>query len=354
VLDRPESGRIETGALLGRCRLVREIGKGGMGVVWEARHETLEIPVAVKILRDQGWGAVDASRYRERFQREARIAARLNHPGLVRVLDFGDQDGRAYLVMELVAGNTLEQYLERKSILSEKMSLQVVGHLCSALAVAHGAGILHRDIKPSNVLIDAQGRLKLSDLGLARDLQAPSMTGADSILGTPHYLAPESIERLREPDQRADLYSVGVMLYQMLFGRPLFQGGTAQVLHAHLSSTPDLEPPDGVEISAPTMALLRLLLQKRPDRRIGSAAAVVEACRDALARLEGSRDSVERSGHDSADSRLRRSLTGQFGNASSVQGGKRILHTTGKERVLLWFLLAGIAAAAIASWLAMR
>lgn len=352
--DRREANDIAPGALLGRCRLVRKIGQGGMGVVWEARHETLEIPVAVKILRDQGWAAADATRHRERFHREARIAARLNHPGLVRVLDFGDQDGRAYLVMELVTGNTLEQYLERKSILSEKMSLQVVGHLCSALAVAHAAGILHRDIKPSNVLVDAEGRLKLSDLGLARDLQSPSMTGGDSILGTPLYIAPEAIERLREPDPRADLYSVGVMFYQMLFGRPLFQGGTAQVLHAHLSSPPDLEPPSGVEISAPTMTLLRQLLQKRPDRRIGSASEVVEACRSALARLEGSRDSVERSGFDSGDSKLRRSLTGQFGDASSVQAGRQILHTTGRERLLVWLLLAGIVVAAIAFWIAMR
>lgn len=343
MLERQDVGPIGPGSVLGRCRLVRRIGQGGMGVVWEARHETLEIPVAVKILRDLGWSSEDASRYRERFQREARIAARLNHPSLVRVLDFGDQDGRSFLVMELVNGHTLEQYLERKSILPEKLALQVVGHLCSALAVAHAAGILHRDIKPSNVLIDPEGRLKLSDLGLARDLQAPSMTGPDGILGTPLYIAPEAIERLREPDQRADLYSVGVMLYRMLFGRPVFQGSTAQILHAHLTSAPDFESPEGVEISNPTRALLRKLLQKRPDRRISSASEVVEACRAALAKLDNqSRDSLDRPGHDSGDSRFRKALSGQFGTSSSMQGGRQILHTTGKERILVWVLLVGI------------
>lgn len=345
---------IGAGTVLGRCRLVGRIGQGGMGVVWEARHLTLEIPVAVKILREQGLSATESVRYRERFQREARIAARLSHPGLVRVLDFGEDGGHPYLVMELVQGGTLEQYLSRQPLLPEKLAIQVVGHVCAALEVAHDAGIVHRDIKPSNILIDRDGKLKVSDLGLARDLLAPAMTGPDGILGTPLYIAPEVIDGLEEVGHRADLYSVGVMLYQMLFGKPPFQGGAAQILHAHAFQQPDLEPPPGVVISSATRGLLRKLLEKRQEKRIGSAAEVVVACRTIHARLEGrsSRETVGgRSTSDSAESKFRKTLAGQFGASVSVEGGRRILHTTPKERVMVWVLLGALVVAAIGGWL---
>jgi serine/threonine protein kinase len=347
---------VGAGSVLGKCRLVQRIGQGGMGVVWEARHLTLEIPVAVKILREQGLSPTESARYRERFQREARIAARLSHPGLVRVLDFGEDGGRPFLVMELVQGWTLEQYLSRQQFLPEKLAIQVVGHVCSALSVAHQAGVIHRDIKPSNILVDKEGKLKVSDLGLARDLSAPAMTGPDGILGTPLYVAPEVIDGLEDVDHRADLYSVGVLLYQMLFGKPPFQGGAAQILHAHAFQQPDLEPPPGVAISSATRGLLRKLLEKRPEKRPESAADVVATCRSIHAKLEGrsSRESDGQRVADSADSRFRKALVGQFGASVSVEGGRRILHTTLKERVMVWALLALVVAAAIGGWLASR
>jgi len=353
-----DSGFVEigAGAVLGKCRLVRRIGQGGMGVVWEARHLTLEIPVAVKILREQGLSTTESDRYRERFQREARIAARLSHPGLVRVLDFGEDGGRPYLVMELVQGWTLEQYLSRQPMLPEKLAIQVVGHVCAALAVAHEAGIVHRDIKPSNVLIDKDGKLKVSDLGLARDLLAPAMTGPDGILGTPLYVAPEVVDGLGDVDHRADLYSVGVMLYQMLFGKPPFQGGAAQILHAHAFQQPDLEPPPGVAISSATRGLLRKLLEKRQEKRVETATEVVAICRAIHARLEGrsTREGDSHKSADSADSRLRKTLAGQFGASVSVEGGRRILHTTLRERVMVWVLLGLVVGAAIGGWLLSR
>jgi serine/threonine protein kinase len=356
MLDEKDHSGLGAGSVLGKCRLTSRIGHGGMGVVWEARHLTLEIPVAVKILREQGLSATESARYRERFQREARIAARLSHPGLVRVLDFGEDGGRPYLVMELVQGWTLEQYLSRQTMLSEKLAIQVVGHVCAALSVAHEAGIIHRDIKPSNILIDKEGKLKVSDLGLARDLMAPALTGPDGILGTPLYIAPEVIDGLEDVDCRADLYSVGVMLYQMLFGKPPFQGGAAQILHAHAFQQPDLEPPPGVEVSSATRSLLRRLLEKRPDKRIDSANQVVAICRSIHARLEGrsSRDSESRRPTESADSKFRKTLAGQFGASVSVENGRRILHTTFKERVMIWILLGVVVAAAIGGWLASR
>jgi serine/threonine protein kinase len=340
----------QPGRILGRCRLEREIGQGAMGVVWKAHHLTLDIPVAVKVLRDPS--ASDGSqRFLERFRREARIAARLNHPSLVRVLDFGEEGGSPFLVMELVDGQTLETWLERRGPIPERIALRVLSHLCAALAAAHEAGIVHRDVKPANILLDREGRLRLSDLGLAREEASPAFTAADGVVGTPHYIAPETLDAPGTASARSDLYSAGVLLYRMVWGHPPFQGNTSQILHGHLLGTPSWERPDGTLPDPGVLALVRRLLEKKPERRPPSAAAVIEACRLVLARIDGSGSRIPTESGSSSELRLRKALASGLGSTTSLQDGKRIVHTTGRERLLVWGMLSGLLAMALAALL---
>jgi tRNA A-37 threonylcarbamoyl transferase component Bud32 len=194
------------------------LGQGGMGVVYKARHPRLDRLVALKVL------PADAARdpaFAERFTREARALAKLNHPDIVAVYDFGETDGIYYLLMEFVDGLNLRQ-LEQAGKLSPREALKIVPAICDALQYAHDQGIVHRDIKPENILVDKQGRVKIADFGLAKLLgrlpQDRSLTASQTIMGTPNYMAPEQIERPQEVDNRADIYSLGVVFYEMLTG----------------------------------------------------------------------------------------------------------------------------------------
>jgi predicted Ser/Thr protein kinase len=193
-------------------------GQGGMGVVYKARHTRLDRVVALKVLHQ------DASRdpaFAERFLREARALARLSHPGIVAVHDFGEVDGLFYLVMEFVDGVDLRRTI-RGGELAPRQALTIVRELCEALQYAHDEGVVHRDIKPENVLIDKRGRVKIADFGLAKlagsMLGGGALTATGQVMGTPHYMAPEQIEHPQDVDHRADIYSLGVVLYEMLTG----------------------------------------------------------------------------------------------------------------------------------------
>ena len=282
----------EAGARLGRCQLVSRIGEGSMGVVWEAWHTTLGIAVAVKILKNE-WDPDRHSRALERFRMEANFAAKINHPSIVRVLDFGDE-GIPYLVMELVRGPDLHAWIRHRRRVDDILALKVVGHVAVGLAVLHQAGIVHRDLKPSNILISEGQALKLSDLGLARSPQ--DAVFSDMISGTPHYLAPESLDPSRSADPRSDLYALGVMLFRMLIGRLPYTGTTEEVLQGHLWGQPDWTIPEGVRIDSGTLYLVMRLLEKDPTRRMQNAVEVVQACREQVARLEAIRVLEGRSG----------------------------------------------------------
>lgn len=269
------------GDILGRCRILSIIGRGSAGTVWEGWHTTLGIPVAVKILDERGDRA-QQTRALLRFRQEAHLAGRLNHPSLVRVLDYGEDHHRPYLVMELVRGPTLENWLVEHRLPEERTALNVVGHLCIGLAALHHAGIVHRDLKPSNVLIEPGRSLKISDLGLAGSPDE----GQGVLAGTPHYMAPECIRGEGGGDARSDLYSAGVILYRMLFGRHPCGGSVREVLHAQAWETPDWSAPAGRSLDAGTLFIARRLLEKDPHRRIQSAIEAIQACREQVARLD--------------------------------------------------------------------
>jgi eukaryotic-like serine/threonine-protein kinase len=273
---------IRSGTMLGRCRLDSVIGNGSMGVVWKAWHTTLDIPVAVKILHESH-NAEERHRRRERFKLEAHIAAKASHPNLVRVLDFGEEHGQAYLVMELVKGETLQAWLQRRAAFDERTCLKLAGHICIGLAGLHHLGVVHRDIKPSNILIESGHAVKISDLGLARD--ANSALNAEPA-GTPHFMAPECLDTDKALDPRSDLYAVGVILFQLIMGRVPFHGTTREVLYAQLNLQPDWCLPEGSSVDSGTLYILRRLLEKDPAKRIQTAIEAIQACREQVQRLD--------------------------------------------------------------------
>jgi capsular polysaccharide biosynthesis protein/predicted Ser/Thr protein kinase len=204
--------------LFPQLEVLEFIGKGGMGAVYKARQPNLDRLVALKILPPAAAG--DAG-FAGRFNREARALARLNHPNIVAVHDFGQAGALHYLVMEFVDGGNLRQ-VECAGRLTPDQALAIVPQICEALQFAHNEGIVHRDIKPENILLDKKGRVKITDFGIAKMLGLTAdetrLTGAGDVVGTPHYMAPEQIEKPRSVDHRADIYSLGVVFYEMLTG----------------------------------------------------------------------------------------------------------------------------------------
>jgi tRNA A-37 threonylcarbamoyl transferase component Bud32 len=236
---RPEPPSLERlAAAFPQLDVIEFIGQGGMGAVYKARQKQLDRIVALKVLPP---GIGDDPAFAERFTREAKTLAKLMHPNIVALFEFGQADGIYYLLMEFVDGVSLGQLL-RASRVSAREALAIVPQICDALQYAHDQGIVHRDIKPENILLDRRGRVKVADFGLAKlvkadapltpalspsdgervaepgDGKAPVLTGAGKIMGTPNYMAPEQVEHPGEVDNRADIYALGVVFYQMLTG----------------------------------------------------------------------------------------------------------------------------------------
>ena len=243
-----------------QLEILELLGQGGMGAVYKARQPGLDRLVALKILPTQAAGDPG---FAERFTREARALARLNHPNIVAVYDFGQTHGLHYFVMEYVDGPNLRR-LEESAKLSPREALQIIPQICEALQFAHDEGIVHRDIKPENVLLDKKGRVKIADFGLAKILGRETrnwrLTGARDVMGTPHYMAPEQVEHPQQVDHRADIYSLGVVFYEMLTGElPLGK----------------FAPPSRkVELDVRLDEVVLHALEKEPDRRYQHASQV--------------------------------------------------------------------------------
>jgi tRNA A-37 threonylcarbamoyl transferase component Bud32 len=207
----------ELGRLFPQLEILELLGKGGMGAVYKARQRGLDRHVALKILPPEV--GIDNA-FSERFTREAKALAQLNHPNIVGVFDSGNVNGLYFFLMEYVDGVNLRQAL-RAGNLKPAEALKIVPQICDALQFAHDEGVVHRDIKPENILLDKRGRVKIADFGLAKLFKAKTdeaLTGTHQIMGTPHYMAPEQIRGTRDVDHRADIYSLGVTFYEMLTG----------------------------------------------------------------------------------------------------------------------------------------
>jgi eukaryotic-like serine/threonine-protein kinase len=204
-----------------RYRLDERLASGGMGEVWKATDELLGRSVAVKLLKEIYFS--DES-FRMRFRAEARFAASLQHSGIAQVYDYGEQDDKAYLVMELVPGETLSRILSVEGRLSTDTALDIIGQAARALHIAHSAGIIHRDIKPANLMVTADGVLKITDFGIARGGGA-TVTQTGQVMGTAQYVSPEQATG-RKITPASDLYSLGVVAYECLAGMPPFAADT--------------------------------------------------------------------------------------------------------------------------------
>ncbi|MFE1271584.1 serine/threonine-protein kinase [Streptomyces sp. NPDC058758] len=248
-----------------RYRLHGCIGRGGMGEVWQATDEVLGRPVAVKLMLAQSTDPSGA----DRFRLEAQTAARLSHPHVVGVFDFGTWDGKLFLVMELVEGDSLGSSPAQPLVLPAERVAVVAAHAAAGLAAAHRQGVVHRDIKPGNLLMDAEGTVKLADFGIARFVDDPSagLTTTGQIVGTGLYLAPE--RALGKPASPAsDVYSLGCVLYQLLTGHPPFRADTATaLLYQHIDSAPTPPSRLGVVLTPAFEAYLLSLLAKQPEQR---------------------------------------------------------------------------------------
>lgn len=328
------------GSTLGaNLRLDGFLGEGASGLVYRAHHLALGIDVAVKVLKVEA-GAQDP-RYLQRFQREARSLARLDHPGIVRVLDVGSSESTHFLVMELVEGLSLEQYLvRRKDPCDESTVLRIVGAIAAALAAAHRAGIIHRDLKPGNILINRRGQLKVADLGMSRDEQdAAQLTRERSVVGTPAFMAPESLQPGHMCDNRVDIYALGVIAYRLLYGRLPYTGSITQVITGHISGRArfDLHTTCGKR----TITIVRKLMATDPDQRYANAELVVAEIRQILfGQRQAPSGSSELFG-------LGRMIEKGLGASTSEKGGQHIIHTTTRERLLVWLLLFGVIALAV-------
>jgi len=250
-----------------RYTLTQRIAAGGMGEVWRARDSRLERLVAVKVMRPS---AADEQEFVDRFRDEARHTAALSHPNIATVYDYGEDDGAAYLVMELVEGMPLSQLIARGPMSPDRVR-SIMGQAALALAAAHAQGVVHRDVKPANILVTPEGRVKLTDFGIASAGEGSTHTKTGEVLGTPHYLSPEQATG-RTATGASDLYALGVVGFEMLVGRKPFDGTSA--VATALMQVNDPPPPLPLSVPIDLRDAIARCLDKDPSRRPESAAAL--------------------------------------------------------------------------------
>ncbi|HDP36140.1 MAG TPA: serine/threonine protein kinase, partial [Candidatus Hydrogenedentes bacterium] len=264
---------------LGRYEIIRELGKGAMGVVYEGRDPSLGRRVAIKTARrDIIERSGLAKEMMERFLREARAAGMLNHPNIITIYDVGEEEGVAYIAMEFLEGKDLNTIITEQ----RKFDVETVANygalICEALACAHDQGVFHRDVKPANIFIPSQGVLKVVDFGIARTHDS-TLTQDGALIGTPTYMSPEQFMG-QKVDARSDLFSVGIILYEMLTGEKPFTGeALTTIMHHILKSNP--APPHELNYLVPealSAAVMRAL-SKRPQERYSNGRAMAAALR---------------------------------------------------------------------------
>lgn len=266
--------------MLGQYKVISQQGHGGMATIYKAYHARLDRYVAVKVMHQ---AFQEDPGFLSRFEREAQIVARLEHPNIVPVYDFAEVGGQPYLVMKYIEGRTLKALNERSGITLEDI-LRILPPVASAIDYAHKQGVLHRDIKPSNIIIASDGTPFVADFGLAKLAQLGESTlSADVLLGTPNYISPEQAQGRKDVDHRTDLYSLGVVLYELVVGRVPFSADTPfAVVHDHIYKPLPAPSRLNPDITPQVEAVLAKALAKNPADRYESATAMVRAFADAV------------------------------------------------------------------------
>jgi len=263
-------------------KILRPLGRGGMSIVYLAEHRVSRQPVAIKILPKKR--LQETGEFLEHFRLEADIGARLDHPHIVRVLEAGQEDDVHYIVTEYFEAETLQSVVERRGPLDFRFAADLIRQAALALAHVHQAGIVHRDVKPGNLLVSATGQVKLFDFGLALPLSRLTLRGANpNVIGTADYIAPEQITDSHTVDGRADLYSLGCVLYFALTGRSPFPTGTVRErLAAHQTAEPEPIAAFRTDISADLLEIWRKLSAKSPDGRFQTAGEVADILKTSI------------------------------------------------------------------------
>jgi tRNA A-37 threonylcarbamoyl transferase component Bud32 len=262
---------------LGKYEIRRVLGRGAMGVVYEAYDPTIERIVALKTIRNDQLEGEEAKEILARFPREAKAAGRLNHPNIVSIYDFGEDNGTWFIAMEFVHGRELKDYFDKNERFRIADIVRIMGQLLGALDYSHINGVVHRDIKPANIIILPEGTVKIADFGIAR-IDSSQYTQAGSVLGTPAYMSPEQFMG-QTVDGRSDIYSAGVVLYQFLTGERPFTGGATTIMHKVLNEDPP--PPSILNVQVPKQfdAVISKAMAKRPEDRYEIARQFAEAIR---------------------------------------------------------------------------
>ena len=272
-------------AQIGRYKIIGELGRGAMGVVYRAEDPALDRVVALKtiLLSDDADGRKE---YEKRFALEARAAGKLNHPNIVTTFDFGEEGDLAYLAMELLEGTDLRTRLKEAALPADE-AVEIAVQVADGLAFAHERGVVHRDIKPGNIMLLERGGAKIMDFGIARMRSDDFKTSTGMVLGTPRFMSPEQIAGAAV-DQRSDVFSLGVVLYEMLTGQMLFAGADSPQI-AHNVTTLEHEPPSrrNREVSSLLDFVVARALKKDPAVRYQDAYEMAADLRDALAEMRG-------------------------------------------------------------------
>ena len=313
---------------LGRYDLVRVLGKGAMGIVYEGRDPNLERRVAIKTVKVENLSEEAAAEYESRFRTEARSAARLQHPNIVSVYDSDRDEDIAFLVMEYIQGDDLKHHLDKGVRYSLEQSLKMIRDLLSALDYAHKQSIVHRDVKPANLLIEPGGRVKLTDFGVARIQDSGEATRTQgSMVGTLKYMSPEQVQG-QKIDSRADLFSVGVVLYQLLTDKRPFDGDNDfSIIHQIIGHTPAAPSSFNARLPPAIDAVVARALAKDRDQRFATARDFASALQSAMRRAEDATivppaDPFKKADPAGTGSKGAQSIAGVGGN--SLTGGSTV------------------------------
>jgi serine/threonine-protein kinase len=257
----------------------KKLGEGGMGQVYKGYHPMLDRPVAIKVLPPS---LLESEEMHARFLQEARIAAGLRHPNIVQIHDFGETDGLLYMIMEYIDGTNLKARLvelrANEEVMSVGEAVDIGRQIAGALAYAHQHGAVHRDLKPANILINQQGQAILVDFGLAKLRGEPRYTEPGKVWGSPSYIAPEQLAETPQVDGRTDIYSLGVVLYEMVTGRPPFKADSVMEVLWQQANVPARSPRElAPDLPAGLEAIILKALAKDPDQRYQEAGAMADA-----------------------------------------------------------------------------